>query len=150
MLPGMMPSEHESFWSLQTYAVVGHSAKRKFPVLTYGGLKKNGKTVYAVDPSTDKIDGDRAYPDLASLPAGVQAVVIEVPRDETQAWVEKAAALGVKDVWLHMNTETPEAISLAKKSGVRIRSGTCAVMYLRRGFTVHSLHRLINKVAGKY
>jgi uncharacterized protein len=145
-----MPSDHESFWDSTTYAVVGHSAKRAFPRLTYGGLKSNGKTVYAVDPSADTIDNDRAYPDLASLPAGVQAVVIEVPREETLAWVEKTAAAGVKDVWLHMNTDTPEAIALAKQNGIHIRTGTCAVMYLRRGFSVHSLHRLIRKISGKY
>lgn len=145
-----MPSEHESFWESKTYAVVGHSAKRAFPRLTYGGLKGNGKTVYAVDPSADTIEGDRAYPDLASLPAGVQAVVIEVPKEETLAWVQKAATAGVKDVWLHMNTDTPEAIALATQNGIRIRTGTCAVMYLRRGLSVHSLHRLINKISGKY
>jgi uncharacterized protein len=146
----MAQSEHESFWQSQTYAVVGHSAKRAFPRLTYAGLKNKGKTAYAVDPSIEAIDGDKTYPDLGSLPAGVQAVVVEVPKEETRAWVEKAAALGVKDVWLHSNSDTPEAIAVAQQNGIRLRTGTCAVMYLTGGFTFHSVHRLIRKIGGRY
>ena len=144
-----MPSDYESFWEFQTYAVVGHSAKRPFPRLTYSGLKDRRRTVYAVDPSTENIDGDRASPP-GSLPGRVDALVVEVPSEETRSWVEQAAAMGVKDVWLHAQTGTPEAVQLARDSGIRLRTGTCAVMYLRHGFTYHSIHRLIRKLGGKY
>jgi predicted CoA-binding protein len=146
----MAPSNHESFWNAQAYAVVGHSAKRPFPRLTYRALKDNGKTVYAVDPGTDTVEGDRSYPDLASLPAAVQAVVVEVPKEETGQWVERAAAAGIKDVWLHANTDTPDAVAIAQKHQINLRTGTCAVMYLTHGFTFHSIHRVVNKIAGKY
>ena len=145
-----MPSEYESFWDLDSYAVVGHSAKRPFPRLTYGGLKHRGKTDYPVDPSAARIEGDEAYPDLNSLPGKVDAVVLEVPKEETKDWVQKVVELGVKDLWLHMFIDTPEAVSLAKDNGVRLRTGTCAVMYLRHGFTYHSIHRYINQLIKKY
>ncbi len=74
-----MTSDYESFWQLKSYAVVGHSARRPFPRLTYGGLKDNGKQVYAVDPSAKRIEGDPAYDDLQSIPAPCDAVVVEVP-----------------------------------------------------------------------
>jgi uncharacterized protein len=145
-----MPSDYETFFELQRYAVVGHSQSRRFPCWTYGGLKDRGKTVYPVDPSVSDIAGDRAYPDLASVPGPVDAVVIEVPRAETRAWVEQVVGLGVKDLWLHMNTDSPEALALARDAGIRVRSGTCAVMYLRQGFTYHSIHRYLAKAFGKY
>jgi uncharacterized protein len=145
-----MPSDHESFFTLSRYAVVGHSAKKPFPRLTLQGLEENGKTAYAVDPSADRIEGRPTYPDLASLPGPVDAVVLEVPKEESAAWVGKAADLGVKDVWIHQGRDTPEAASLAKEKGIRLRTGTCAVMYLKRGFSGHSLHRLIYKALGKY
>jgi predicted CoA-binding protein len=145
-----MPSEYETFWELQRYAVVGHSAKRPFPRLTYGGLKDHGKTVFPVDPSAETIEGDRAYPDLSSLPEKVEAVVLELPREETREWVQRAIDHGVEDVWLHMGTDSPEAVSLAKEHGLRLRTGTCGVMYLRKGFTYHSIHRYINRWLGKY
>ena len=145
-----MASNYESFWEHNRYAVVGHSAKREFPRLTYGGLKQNGKTVYPVDPSVDQIDGDPAYPDLDALPEQVDAVVLEVPKPETAGWVQKVVDHGVKELWVHMNTETPEALELAERNALRVRSGTCAVMYLHRGFSFHSIHRFINRLIGKY
>ncbi len=81
-------SNHESFWALNRFAVVGHSAKKPFPKLTYRALKRAGKTTFAVDPSAGTIDGDPACDDLASLPGDVDGVVLEVPREETMSWVE--------------------------------------------------------------
>ncbi len=145
-----MASDYESFWTFDRYAVVGNSARRPFARLTYRGIKENGKTAYAVDPSTKQIEGDPAYPDLASLPSGVDGVVLELPKDETAAWVKKAVDAGIRDIWLHQRSDTPEAISLAREAGVRLRVGTCAVMYLSRGFSQHAVHRFINKLFGKY
>jgi predicted CoA-binding protein len=130
--------------------VVGHSATRPFPALTYGGLKKLGKKVFAIDASSHVAAGDKAYPDFASLPERVDAAVIEVPRDLTRAWVQKAADAGVKHLWLHMNTETPEAVALAKERGIDLRTGTCAVMYVTRGFSLHTVHGWVQKLRGAY
>jgi predicted CoA-binding protein len=145
-----VPSDHETFWQFDRYAVVGHSAVRTFPRLTYGGLKSLRKTVYAVDPSAKTVEGDAAYSDLSSLPGPVDAVVVEVPREETMSWVERAIRAGIKDVWLHANTDTPEAVALAREHGLRLRTGTCAVMYLNRGFSPHAIHGFIRKLLGKY
>lgn len=143
-----MQSNYESFWKHESYAVVGHSAKRPFPKLTYGGLKAHGKTTYAVDPSVSEIEGDVTYADLKALPDAVQAVVLEVPREETAGWVQQVADAGIKELWIHMQRETPEALALARGQGINVRHGTCAVMYLQGGF--HSIHKWINKLLGKY
>jgi predicted CoA-binding protein len=145
-----MTSEYESFWQFERYAVVGHSAKRPFPRLTYAGLKKNGKLVYAVDPSSSHVDQDSTFADLAAIPGGVDAVVLELPKEETPAWIEKAADAGVKDVWLHMNTDSPEALAVASRRELRLRKGTCAVMYLEHGFSPHKVHGWIMKLLKKY
>jgi predicted CoA-binding protein len=145
-----MPSKHEEFWTSPSFACVGHSAKKGFPKLSYGGLKKQGKKVFAVDPSVDEIDGDRTYPDLASLPEKVEAVVLEVPKAETRDWVGKAADAGIQNVWIHMTRETPEALALAKEKNLNVLTGTCAVMYVTPGFTYHSIHKWIDQLMGKY
>jgi predicted CoA-binding protein len=145
-----MASDYESFWTFNRYAVVGHSARRPFARITYQALKDSGKTVYAVDPSAERIEGDAAFPDLTSLPDQVDGVVLELPREETATWLERAIDAGVKDIWIHQNTDTPEALTLAREHGIRLRTGTCAVMYLRRGFTFHSIHRWVNQLLGKY
>ena len=84
-----MPSEYEKFWTHESFAVVGHTAKRGFPKLTYGALRQQGRKVFAVDPSASEIEGDKAYPDLASLPEKVEAVVLEVPKEEGMAIPEQ-------------------------------------------------------------
>ena len=145
-----MPTEHEEFWNHSSFAFVGHTAEKDFPTLSYGELKKRGKKVFAVDPSVAQIAGDKTYPDLASLPEKVYAVVLEVPKQETEAWVEKAADAGIQNLWIHMNRDTPEALALAQQKGMKVHTGTCAVMYVTQGFSYHSLHKWINQLLGKY
>ncbi len=141
-------SSFEEFWDHQNFAVIGHSAKKPFPTLTYEALKKAGKTVHAVDPSTPSIKGDATCSDLASLPNAVDGVVIETPKEETRHWVERAADLGIKHVWIHMGRDTPEALAVAREHGINVRSGTCAVMYLKGGY--HTIHKWINKARRVY
>ena len=145
-----MASAYETFWTQSRYAFVGHSAKKGFPRISYGAAKKSGKEVFAVDPSVARIDGDATYPDLRSLPRKVDGVVIEVPREETLEVVKQAAAAGIKNVWIHMNRDTPEAVAFAKEQGLNLLTGTCAVMYVAHGFTYHAIHKGLNKLLGKY
>lgn len=145
-----MPSNHETFFELPSFAVVGHTKAQGFPTLSYNGLKKLGKTVFAIDSSVDEVAGDKTYNDLESLPNEVKGMILEVPKAETKEWIEKAAKAGIKDVWIHMQRETEEALVLAKEKGMNVRTGTCAVMYITPGFTYHSIHKFIMKLIGKY
>jgi predicted CoA-binding protein len=145
-----MPSEHEAFWNHSSYAFVAHSAVKPFPKLSYAELKKQGRKVFAVDPSADRMEGDPTFPDLESLPEKVEAVVLETPKEETEDWVRKVADAGIKNVWIHMARETPEAVALARERGLEVLTGTCAVMYVKKGFSYHSLHKWINQALGRY
>jgi predicted CoA-binding protein len=146
-----MPTRNETFFCHSSYAFVGHSKKKPFPQLSFGALKeRKDKTVFAVDPSVDRVAGERTYPDLASLPQKVDGVVLEVPKEETLGWVEKAAKAEIGNVWIHMGRETPEALELAREKGMNVFYGTCAVMYVRPGFSYHAVHRGLNKLLGKY
>jgi predicted CoA-binding protein len=145
-----MPSLHETFWENEKFALVGRSEVKPFPTLSYAALKKAaGKTVFAVDPSADEIEGDPAFKDLASLPEPVDAVVLEVPKEETAQWVQQAADAGITEVWIHMGRETPEALSLAEEKGLEVRTGTCAVQYLDTSFP-HNIHKFFRKLTGKW
>ncbi|KAA6185077.1 CoA-binding protein [Thiohalocapsa marina] len=144
------PSVYETFFDLDRYGVVGHSQAKPFPLLSYRGLKARGKQVLAIDPSCDSIDGDKAYPSLAALPHPVQGLIIEVPKAETRDWVAAAAEAGIKDVWIHMAHDTPEAVALAREKGINLRTGTCAVMYLAPTLSYHGIHKIVMKLLGKY
>src|SRR5215510_2267689 len=47
----------------------------------YRRLRERGYQVFAVNPNTGQVEGDRCYPDLASIPGGVEAVVIGTTAD---------------------------------------------------------------------
>ena len=145
-----MTSNYETFWQNDCFAVVGDKAKQNFPLLTYQGLKKLGKSVFPVDPSVEEIEGDKTYATLDGLPEKVDAVVLEVPKEATADWVAKVADAGIKDVWIHMGRETPEALAVARDKGMNARTGTCAVMYVKPEPSYHSIHRWIMKLIGKY
>jgi len=144
-----MASAFEKFWEQKSFAVAGHSEKKKFPILTYRGLKKLGKTVIPVDPSAAEVDGDRTVKSLAELSGKVEAAVLELPRSETAAAVRQAAAAGIKNVWLHQQSDTPEALAEAKKLGLNLLSGTCAVMYVNCT-SFHKIHRFLFRLLGKF
>ena len=145
-----MASEHERFFEHRRYAVVGHTSERPFPRLTYRGLKQAGKEVFAVDPSAPTVEGDRAWADLASLPGRLDGALLELPRAETAAWVERAADAGIPRVWIHQNSESPEALEVAERRGLEVHTGGCAVMYLARGLNAHTLHKGVWKILGRY
>ncbi|HLE00109.1 MAG TPA: CoA-binding protein [Bdellovibrionota bacterium] len=148
-------SAKERFWDAQIYLVIGNSAKMPFPRLTYLGLKANKKTVFAIDPASGSIEGDRAFADLKSFsgiserPEKIDAAVLELPNDETARWVSLLADFGIKKIWIHQDTETPQALQIAKERGVQVFTGTCAVMYLNSSFP-HSFHRCIMKMTRRY
>jgi hypothetical protein len=134
-----MPSECENFWGAGSYAVVGHqSSKKPYPKITYGALKERGATVYPMDPDGGTVEGDAAYADFSALPGPVDAAVLELPKEETAAWVAKAADAGVKQIWIHQMTDTPEALAEAEKRGLKVISGHCAVMYNKPGMSMHA------------
>lgn len=55
-----------------------------------------GGKIYPVNPRRDSVQGERAWPDLASLPEVPDHVFILTPTDGVLAAMEQCAALGVK------------------------------------------------------
>jgi uncharacterized protein len=145
-----MASKHEQFWSHARFAVVGHTSTKPFPKLTYRELKSQGKTVYPVDPSAAEVDGDVTYPNLVCLPGQVDAVVLEVPKGETADWVQEALEAGIENIWIHQFSETPRALALAHEGKANVLTHNCAMKYLSRGPSIHSVHRRVSKALGRY
>ncbi len=145
-----MGTRNELFFEAASFAVIGHNAKRGFPVLTYNGLKELGKQVAAIDPSLERIEGDATFKSIADLPFKPECAIIELPAEESAEWVQQSIDLGIKDIWIHQHCESEAALELAQKAGVNLHTGTCAVMYLKKEFTYHSIHKWIMKLIGKY
>src|SRR6478672_12627963 len=69
--------------------------------VVYNRLRERGYEVFAVNPNAEEVEGDRAYHDLASIPGGVEAVVIGTRPERADATMRECAELGVTRVWMH-------------------------------------------------
>ena len=59
--------------------------------LIYRRLKNTGHDVFAVNPNMQAFEGDRCYPDVRSIPGGVDGIVI-VTRPQSTERIEQHSA----------------------------------------------------------
>lgn len=64
----------------------------------YKRLREKGYEVFADNPNAGEVEGDRAYPNLATIPGGVEAVVIGTRPDHAETTVRECDELGIRDV----------------------------------------------------
>lgn len=101
--------------------------------VVYQRLRETGYEVFAVNPNAETVEGDRAYPDLRSIPGGVEAVVVGTRPDRAQATVEEAAELGITQVWMHRSVDAgsvdPAAVAWGREHGMTVIDGGCPLMF---------------------
>jgi predicted CoA-binding protein len=121
------------FLASAPHAVVGASRDRaKIGNKVLRAYVQTGRSVVPVNPTADEIEGLKAYPDLASLPAPVHGVSVITPPLVTESIVEKAGALGIKHIWLQPGAESPQAVARATELGMNVISGgPCILVALR-------------------
>ena len=139
--------EQESFWDAGSFAVVTDRTK---PAMkwTIDELTRRGKKVYVVDMSGKPDKG--ALQDCSELPAGVDCAVIGVTRMNPANAMERLEKKNINKFWIHWMTETPEVTKRSEGSQIQCITGRCPMMYLGHGINIHTLHRGIAKLMGKY
>lgn len=99
----------------------------------YQRLRDRGYLVFAVNPNAETVEGDRAYPDLASIPGGVDAVVIGTRPAHAAGTVAECAALGIRRVWMHRGfgegSVDPAAAARGRELGIVVIEGGCPLMF---------------------
>jgi predicted CoA-binding protein len=140
----------EDFFAQPPLAVVGASrSKSKFGYLVYQSLKEKGIPTFAVNPNTDKIEGDPCYPTLRALPEKPGGIVLVVPPDQTEKVVREAHAAGIRQVWMQPGAESAQAIVFCQQNGISVIAGECVMMHSPQPKFPHSFHRWFNKISGK-
>jgi predicted CoA-binding protein len=69
--------------------------------LIYRRLKSTGHDVFPVNPHMQTFEGARCYPDLQSIPGGVDGVVIITRPQTMERIVRDCSDAGVRHVWMH-------------------------------------------------
>jgi predicted CoA-binding protein len=145
------------FLAQKRIAVAGVSRdKRHHPVgnLIYGRLKKTGHEVFPVNPHMATFEGDRCYPDLRSIPGGVDGVVIITRPETTTRIVRDCREAGVRRVWMHQSlapgsSVSPEAVEYCRQHGITVIAGGCPMMFGPGADFGHTCMRWILKLTGR-
>jgi len=89
--------------------------------------------VAATNPSTEEVEGDPCYPDLASVPGDLDGVVIATAPSATDEVVRACAERGVKRVWMHRSfgqgSVSDGAVAWAREHGMDVIEGGCPMMF---------------------
>jgi predicted CoA-binding protein len=110
----------------------------------YRRLRERGYQVFAVNPNAQRVEGDTSYPDLKSIPGGVEAVVIATRPEIAEHTMGECAELGIKHVWMHRGIG-PGSVSAAatdygRQHGITVIDGGCPLMF---GPTADFGHKVI-------
>ena len=127
----------EDFLAQKRIAIAGVSRdKSRHPVgnLIYQRLKKTGHEVFALNPHMQTFEGDRCYPDVRSIPGGVDGVVIITRPETTEQIVRECGDVGVRRVWMHQSIGKGSSVSAAaveycRRQGISVIAGACPMMY---------------------
>jgi hypothetical protein len=118
----------------------------------YKRLRERGYEVFAVNPNADSVEGDRAYPDLGSIPAGVESVVIGTRPDFAEETVRECVELGIKHVWMHRGpgagSVSESATAYGREHGLTVIDGGCLCMFSPTADLGHKAMRIVFTLSG--
>jgi hypothetical protein len=145
----------QDFLAQTRIAVAGVSPTRQLTAnLIYQKFKTAGYQVFPVHPTAATFDGDPCYPDLASIPGGVDGVVIVTRPQVTDAVVRQCAEAGVKRVWMHQSlfragtSVSDNAVAFCRDHGITVIAGACPMMFCAPVDVGHRCMRWMLRVSG--
>ncbi|HEU4449242.1 MAG TPA: CoA-binding protein [Gaiellaceae bacterium] len=119
----------------------------------YRRLRERGYDVFAVNPNTDEVEGDRSYHDLRSIPGGVDAVVIGTRPQIADETMRECADLGIKHVWMHrafgQGSVSTDAAEYGRKRGISVIDGGCPCMFEPTADPGHKVMRMLGTLGGR-
>jgi predicted CoA-binding protein len=130
-------------------AVTGVSRKPKNhgSNTVYKRLRERGYEVFAVNPNAERVEGDPAYSDLASIPGGVEAVVIGTRPEIAERTMHECAELGIRHVWMHRGpgagSVSAPATQYGRERGITVIDGGCPCMFGATADFGHKLMRVL-------
>jgi len=143
----------EDFLGQRRLAVAGVSrTKSDAANIVYKKLRGAGYEVFAVNPNTEMVEGDRAYTSLGAIPGGVDGVVVATRPAAADAIVRECAELGIGRVWMHRSFGTgsvsDSAVRFCRERGIRVIPGGCPMMFCSPVDVPHKCLRWVLRLTG--
>ena len=142
----------EDFLAQKNIAVAGVSRSgQESANAIYRKLRGAGYQVFAVNPKATELEGDPCYPDLKSVPADLEAVMVATHPQVTESVVREAADLGIRRVWMHRSfgdgSVSEAAVAYGREQGLTVIDGGCPMMFVQPDIA-HRCMRWILGVTG--
>ena len=128
-----MPPESDILRGVKTIAVVGLSSKRMRP--SYGVseyMQRAGYRIIPVNPAETEVLGEKAYPDLDSIPVPVDLVNIFRRSELVPPVVDAAIRIGAKAIWMQEDVADEEAAEKARAAGLMVVMDRCVLKEHRK------------------
>jgi len=127
----------DDFLAQRRIAVAGVSrTQSQHPAanLIYRRLKETGHEVFPVNPHMQRFEGDRCYPDVKSIPGGVDGGVIVTQPEIAEQIVHDAVDAGIHHVWMHQSmakgsSVSPAAVEYCRQQEISVIAGACPMMF---------------------
>lgn len=120
--------------------------------VVYKRMRERGYEVFAVNPNAEMVEGDRCYPDLRSIPGGVEVVVIATRPETAESTMRECAELGIKHVWMHRlmgaGSVSQAATDYGRQHGITVIDGGCPLMFPPTSDGGHRVMRWMSTLAG--
>lgn len=144
----------EEFLDQRRIAVAGVSRNGDVAAnVIYRKLRGAGYEVYAVNPNAETVEGDQSYRDLATVPGGVEGVVVATHPKVATSIVRQCADLGISRVWMHRSfgqgSVDEAAVRLGRELGLRVIPGSCPMMFCQPVDVAHKCLRWLLRVSGR-
>jgi predicted CoA-binding protein len=111
---------------VHSIAVVGLSPNQARPSFRVAkGLQGFGYRIIPVRPLVKEVLGEKAYPDLESMPELPDIVDVFRAAEHVPAIVESCIKLGIKKLWLQEGVVHEEAAQRARKAGITVVMDRC-------------------------
>lgn len=117
----------------KTIAVVGLSNKRFRP--SYGVseyMQHAGYRIIPVNPAETEVLGEKAYPDLESIPEHIDIVDIFRRSEFVPEVVDAAIRIGANCVWMQEDVVNEEAAAKARTAGLDVVMDRCILKEHRK------------------
>ncbi len=119
--------------TIKTVAVVGLSprpSRAGYYVPAY--LQEAGYRIIPVNPHLKQALGEKAYPDLLSVPEPVDLVLVFRRSEEALPVVEQAIQIRAKVVWMQVGVVNEPAAAKAEAAGLEVVMDACIMIDHRR------------------
>jgi hypothetical protein len=143
-------SDIQIFLQPKRFAIAGVSRNpKKFGRIVYDELKKNGFTLFPVNPNIQEIEGEKCYSGIRDLPGDVKHLFIATAKKDTDAVLREAIQKGITHVWVQQMSETPDTLKIAAESNVQLISNKCIFMFVEPVSGIHKFHRCLMGFFGR-